>query len=110
MDFIAKLPVEWDELKVLEAKVGDYTILARRNGVIWYLGAITDWDARAFDISFDFLGEGNYEIEFIQDGLNADTRAVDYERHVEVVTKKDRKHIKLASGGGWIARITPMER
>ena len=108
MDFIAKLPVEWDELKVLEAKIGDYTVLARRNGSDWYLAAITDWDQREFDISFDFLGEGKFEMEYIQDGINADTRAIDYEKYIEIISRTHKKKIRLASGGGWVARITPV--
>ncbi|MCB0732905.1 MAG: glycoside hydrolase family 97 catalytic domain-containing protein, partial [Ignavibacteriae bacterium] len=56
-EFYSKIPVEWDDLKVLEAKIGDYTLLARRNGDDWYIGAITDWIPREFEINFDFLSD-----------------------------------------------------
>ncbi len=78
--FISKIPVEWDDLKVLHANIGEYTILARKNKDDWYIGAITNWNPKEFEIAFDFLDEGEYQMEFIEDGLNADTRAIDYNK------------------------------
>jgi len=104
-DFFSKIPVEWDEIKVLEAKVGDYTIIARRNSKDWYVGAITDWDARDFELSFDFLNDGRYKMEFIEDGPNADATAKDYKIRTQDVTSASKKNIHLSKGGGWIARI-----
>ena len=104
-EFMSKIPVEWDDLKVLEVKIGDYTILARKKGENWYIGAITDWDSREFEIDFSFLSDGIYEIEYIEDGINAAERAIDYKRKTRNITNKDKIEIKLAPGGGWIARI-----
>jgi len=80
-------------------------VIARRNGNEWFVSAITDWDARDFDISLDFLDEGEYTIELIKDGLNADLRAIDYVLETDSVNKESRFHLQLAPGGGWIARI-----
>lgn len=104
-EFMADIPTEWDEIKVLEAKAGDYTILARRSGENWFIGAITDWEARDFIISFDFLDGGTYEMEFIKDGVNAETMAIDYRKGTEKVTNATKKSIHMSSGGGWIAKI-----
>ena len=104
-EFISKIPVEWDDLKVLEAKIGEYTVLARKNGNDWYLGAITDWNPKEFEITFDFLEDGEYQMEFIEDGINADTRAIDYLKKSRTITKDDSVDIKLAPGGGWVARL-----
>lgn len=105
-EFYSKIPVEWDEIEVLEAKAGDYTIIARKRGEDWFVGAITDWDARNFEISFNFLEDGNYKMEFIEDGPNAGTVAKDYKIRTQEITDKSRIKIQLAPGGGWIARIT----
>ena len=105
-EFYSKLPVVWDDIKVLEAKVGDYTIIARRSGKDWYVGAITDWDTRDFELSFDFLDDGNYKMEFIEDGLNADMTAKDYNIRTQNITKDSKTKIHLEKGGGWLARIT----
>ncbi len=104
-EFYSKIPVEWDDLRVLEAKIGDYTIIARRNSDNWYVGAVTDWDPREFEINFDFLADGIYEMEYIEDGINADERAIDYKRKTKNITNKDKLKIHLSPGGGWIARI-----
>jgi alpha-glucosidase len=104
-EFISKIPVEWDDLKVLHAKIGEHTVLARKNGDDWYLGAITNWDSKEFEIGFDFLEDGEYQMEFIEDGINADTRAIDYLKKSKKITKGDSIKIKLAPGGGWVARI-----
>jgi alpha-glucosidase len=104
-EFISDIPVEWDDLKVLHAKIGDYTVIARKNGDNWYIGGVTNWDKRELNISFDFLDDGEYTMEYIEDGINADTRAIDYSRRTMVVTKEDSIKIDFAPGGGWIAKI-----
>jgi alpha-glucosidase len=104
-EFISKIPVEWDETIVLDARVGEYVVLARRNEKDWYLAAITDWAAREFDIDCNFLNDGRYNMEYIRDGINADIRAIDYKMESRNVSKTDVLKIKLVSGGGWLARI-----
>jgi alpha-glucosidase len=104
-EFISKIPVEWDDLKVLHAKISEHTVLARKNGDNWYIGAITNWNPYEFEIAFDFLEEGEYQMEFIEDGINADTRAIDFLKKSKNITKGDSVNIKLAPGGGWIARL-----
>jgi alpha-glucosidase len=104
-EFISKIPVEWDELKVLEARIGEYTVIARRNGSDWFIGCITNWNSKEFDLNFDFLKEGEYEMEYVEDGINADTRAIDYRMKSKTVGKGDIETVRLAPGGGWIARI-----
>ncbi len=104
-EFISKIPVEWDDLRVLKAKVGEYTVLARKNGDDWYVGAITNWSARSFDLPLDFLENGTYQMEFVEDGINADQRAIDYIKKSQTVTRGDTVRIRLAPGGGWVARL-----
>ena len=101
--FISRMPTVWDDTKVLDAKVGDYILMARQKGNDWYLGAMTDWDSRSLTVDCSFLGEGTYEIEMMQDGINCDKYASDYKRVVKQVTKADKLKIDLAKGGGWAA-------
>jgi alpha-glucosidase len=104
-DFIAGVPVTWDETKVVAAKTGDYLIIARRNGDTWYLGAMTDWNARTLEADLSFLPQGEYMMEIFSDGINADRHAEDY-RHVTVKTVSPGKmDISMAPGGGWVARM-----
>ena len=101
--FISQMPTVWDNTKILDAKVGDYILTARQKDNNWYLGAMTDWTARTLDIDFSFLGDGTYEIEIMQDGINAEVSCNDYKRVVQKVTKVDKLRIKMAKGGGWAA-------
>jgi len=104
-EFISQIPTEWDDLKVVHAKVGEHTVLARKNGENWYIGAITNWERKSFIITFDFLDDGEYQMEYVEDGINADTRAIDYVKKAKTVKKGDSVEIDLAPGGGWIAKI-----
>ena len=105
MEFLAPVPTEWDDTKVLDAKIADYVVVARRNGNDWYVGAMNDWTARSLDIDFSFLPDGNFTMDAYQDGVNADRMASDYKKTTTQVTKTSKLKIQLAPGGGWAARI-----
>jgi alpha-glucosidase len=105
MEFLAPVPTEWDETKVLDARIADYVVVARRNGRDWYVGAMTDWTPRTLDVDFSFLPDGNFTMEAYQDGVNADRYASDYKKVTMQVTKTTKLKIELAPGGGWAARI-----
>ena len=109
-DFLAAIPVEWDETKLLKGKIGRYTILGRRSGDDWFVGAITDWDARIFELGTDFLNNGMYQVDFISDGINADTRAEDYKRSTIYIRHGDVIELNMVSGGGWVARFSPLKQ
>jgi alpha-glucosidase len=105
MEFLGPVPTVWDETKVLDAKIGDYLISARRKGREWYIGAMTDWTAREFEIDFSFLPDGKFQMQAFEDGLNANRRASDYRKVISQISKVTKLTIKLAAGGGWVARI-----
>lgn len=105
--FMAAMPVVWDETRVLHAKIGDYIVVARRNGKEWFIGGMTDWTAREFSLDLSFLPEGSYTMTSFADGINADRYASDWKRSVTDIKKGDTVDIKMAPGGGWVARITP---
>ena len=108
-DFIAKIPVEWDETKLLQGKIEKFTVMARRSGTTWFIGAITNLDPRIIELKTDFLKPGKYKLEAIQDGINAGKRAEDYKRIATEFTSGDVLRLNLASGGGWVARIVPVK-
>ena len=103
--FIASIPTVWDETKALDGKVGEYVVMARRSGEDWYVGALTDWDARDLVIDLSFLPAGNYTIEYYKDGINADRAARDYKKVIEDFTP-GKVNVHMAPGGGYAARIT----
>ena len=105
-DFLAKIPVEWDETLLLMGKISKYTVLARRSGTEWYIGAITNQDGRTLELPTDFLKQGKYHIEIIEDGINANTCATDYKLSGREFNSGEILKLNLAAGGGWVARIT----
>ena len=105
MEFLAPVPTEWDETKVLDARIADYVIVARRNGRDWYVGAMTDWTPRNLEIDLSFLPEGNFSMDAYQDGVNAERNASDYKKTTIPVNRTTKVKLQLASGGGWAARI-----
>jgi len=108
--FMAEIPVEWDDLRVLEAAVGDSLLLARRCGEEWFAAAITDWEPRRMELDCSFLDPGKtYSLTAFWDGVNADRRAIDYVSSASVVRKGEKIRIHLAPGGGWVGRFRPQE-
>jgi alpha-glucosidase len=107
MDFLKPVPTEWDETKVLDARIADYVLVARRNGSDWYVGAMTDWTPRDLEVDLSFLPQGSFTIDAYQDGVNADHNASDYRKTTSQVSKSTKLKIHLAPGGGWAARIHP---
>ena len=106
-EFLTRLPVVWDETKLLEGKIARYTVMARRSGNEWFIGAITDWNRRTIELETGFLAPGKYRVEAIEDGINADSRAEDYRKVESSFRAGDTLKLHLASGGGWVARIYP---
>ncbi|MCE4564765.1 glycoside hydrolase family 97 protein [Maribellus sp. CM-23] len=105
MEFLSVVPSVWDDTKVLKGKVGDYVAIARRSGDTWYIGAMTDWDARELSLNLGFLGDGNYEMSVWKDGVNADKHAADFAQESQDVTSASEINVKMAPGGGWTAII-----
>jgi len=107
MEFLAAVPTVWDETKVLDGKIADYVLVARRSGKEWYIGAMSDWTPRELDVDFSFLPEGTFRMQWYEDGVNADRMAGDYKMKSSEVSKSTKLKIKLAPGGGWAARLVP---
>jgi alpha-glucosidase len=107
LEFLAAVPTTWDETRVLDAKIAEYALVARKNGKDWYLGAMTDWTPRDLVVDFSFLPQGTFSLDEYADGVNADRNASDYKRQKIQVTKATKLNIHLAPGGGWAARIQP---
>lgn len=105
MEFLGPVPTVWDETKVIDAKIGEYVLIARRHGSDWYVGAMTDWTPREFEIELSFLSAGSYQMKAFQDGVNADRFGSDYREVVSVVNRTTKLKINMAAGGGWAARI-----
>ena len=104
-DFIRQIPTVFDEIKVIDGRIGEYIVLAKRKGSTWYLAAMTDWTPRDMEIPLNMLSAGTHNAEIFADGINADRDATDYCKLQQQVGKNDVIKIHLAPGGGWSAII-----
>ncbi|MGZ5219254.1 MAG: glycoside hydrolase family 97 protein [Chitinophagaceae bacterium] len=105
MELLGSIPTTWDTTIVLDGKLGDYIITARKKGNDWFIGAMTDWTPRDLTINLSFLDKANYEATICEDGLNADRYASDYKLLNRQITNKDSINIPMAPGGGYILRL-----
>ncbi|ULQ54154.1 glycoside hydrolase family 97 protein [Flavihumibacter fluvii] len=105
MELIGQLPTTWEETIILDAKVGEYIVTARKHGDNWYIGGITGWTERDINVKFDFLNVGDYTATFCKDGVNADHYAADYLLEQFKVNQQTELPIHLAPGGGFLLKI-----
>ena len=104
--FITDVSVTWDETRALEAKAGEYAVVAKRKGNKWYIGGMTNNTERQLEISLDFLNAGtSYKMTSFEDGINAGRQAMDYRRKESHVKSGDKIQIKMARNGGFAAVI-----
>ena len=111
--FIRDVAVDWDTTRVIDGRIGDYVVVARRErgGQTWFLGAISDEKARTLDVPLSFLKPGGrYVAEIYADGPKANW--LDNPFPVTItrrpVTSATRLRVILAPGGGQAIRIHPV--
>jgi alpha-glucosidase len=105
--FLATVPTSWNETKVVDAKAGDYVVVARRIGKTWYVAGITDNSARELHLDLSFIAQKNVQVESFTDGTNVSKVATDYAHKTESLDLTMPLTIKMASGGGFIIKINP---
>src|SRR5574338_236141 len=102
--FIVDVPVNWSDTKILKAEPGDYIIIARKDkdSENWFIGAITDEQARDFEVNLDFLEADKYEMTIYKDTPDADweKNPMKYEIEKKTAKKNEVLKLKLAPGGG----------
>ncbi|TVU80360.1 MULTISPECIES: glycoside hydrolase family 97 protein [Pseudoalteromonas] len=113
--FIQDVPTDWQQSIALAGEVGDYVVFARKerkrdnySGNDWFLGAVTDEQARSIEIKLDFLEQGKkFEAQIYRDGNNAEWKNNPYDLKIEkrIVTAADKLTLKLATSGGTAIRF-----
>jgi alpha-glucosidase len=104
--FLRDVPTVWDETRVIEAKVGECVVVARRRGDAWYIGGITNWSPRDVSAKLDFLPAGKkFQMTAWRDGTETETGDVaGVTSNVDVSSTLD---IHMNAGGGFAAVIRP---
>lgn len=109
LNFLAEVPTTWDDTKVLAGKLGDYIVVARKNGDDWYIGGMTNWDEREVEIDFSEILSGRYTATILMDGINANRIAEDYRSENRTVSNSDILKITMKKGGGFAIRLKPVK-
>ncbi len=105
-DFIASVPTVWDETKVLDGKLGEYIVTARRKGDDWYIGGITNWTPRDLTVDLSPLNiKNSAKMKLFTDGVNAHRNGNDYRSETTDVAPSNTLKVHLAPGGGFAAHI-----
>lgn len=110
--FVKDVPATWDESKVLDAEIGNYVITARRKGKNWFVGALTDENARQIHINFDFLPNNKIyvaEIYADSDKTNLASNPTELKIYKIVVDKNTSLPFNLAESGGLAIRLVQEE-
>lgn len=106
--FMTRVPVTWDETRALEAKAGEYAVVAKRKGDKWFIGGITNnkESQREFSVKLDFLKKGRtYQMTSFTDGINAGRQAMDYRCTSAQVEEGELFTVKVARNGGFAVVI-----
>ena len=103
--YIASVPTTWDETRALEAKAGEYVVVAKRKGSKWFIGGITNETPRDLRLKLDFLGAGQHRMTAFKDGCNADYQAMHYNKVEQSVNNSTTLDIHMVQNGGWAAVI-----
>ena len=112
--FIKDVAADWDDTKILSAEPGDYIHTARKaKGTDnWFVGGITDENARDFTVDFSFLDKGRkYEATIYEDGKNADyiNNPQSYHIYKKTIDSKTKLPVHLVRSGGYAISVKPVK-
>lgn len=106
--FIASIPTVFGHTEVLDGKMGEYIVTMRADEEKWYVGGMTNWDARDYVLDFSFLPAGkSFTAKILKDGVNAAKQGDDYTISKISVNQSSKEKIQLAPGGGFAVIIEP---
>lgn len=105
MELLGGIPREWDETRVLQGRIGEFIVTARRNGNDWYIAGLNNNTARDIELPLGFLNISGYTFTLCKDGVNAESYGSDYELQQGTLNNKSKITIHMAPGGGFLLRL-----
>ena len=108
--FIKAVPTDWDETRVLSGEIGQSVVVARKARGLndWYVGGVTNEQARDVAVPLDFLAPGKrYTATIYRDGPTAEFGAKGKDMVVDtrIVRRGETLAVHMAPGGGFAIRI-----
>lgn len=108
LEWFDACPTTWDETRAIAGELGEYVIIARRKGRVWFVGALTNEMERRVDLDLGFLGQGRWTAVRYKDGdlaRPANRTRVVIER--QIVDAGTRLRLQLNAAGGQAIRFEP---
>jgi alpha-glucosidase len=102
MELVGSIPTVWDETKVLDGKVGEYIVTARKKDDVWYVGGMANWAGKTVEVDFSFLDDGEYSMTKAVDGVNADRYPSDYKITNDFISNRMKSSFIMSKGGGFV--------
>ncbi len=109
-EFLQQVPTWWDETRVLEGKVGELLVTARRKGKDWYLGGMSARQPRDLELPLSFLSGGKYEAQIWKDAPDAETQPNHLTTERLQLTSHDILKLHVALDGGFVVQLKPAGR
>jgi alpha-glucosidase len=106
-EFLKVVPTSWDETRVLEGRVGEYVVVARRRGQEWFIGAMNNERPRTLTVPFSFLERGPYFATTFADAPDTGAEPTHVSKGSAVASPGRTLTIRLAPGGGFAAHMRP---
>jgi alpha-glucosidase len=109
LSFLSAVPTVWDKTLPLDARLGEYIVVAKQKGDEWYVGGMTNWTARPLTVDFSFLPAAGkkYAARIYKDGVNATNEPTEYVVETREVDTNTKLTIDLAEGGGFAVQVSP---
>ncbi len=106
LSFLSSVPAVWDKTVPLDAQLGKYILMAKQTGKNWYVGGMSNWDARDVQVDFSFLSPGvGYQALIIKDDPASGVEPKKYISETVTITSDTKLTFKLAKGGGFVVRL-----
>lgn len=106
LKFLGEVPTSWDRTIPLQARVGEYVVIAKQKNGVWYIGGLNAWGERDVEVDCSFLPpDKTYTVEIFQDKKNSNKDANLYERKIVDIDNSKVFVQTMASGGGFVMVI-----
>jgi alpha-glucosidase len=105
MKLLGEIPVLWDETSVLQGKIGEYIITARKKGNDWFIAGLNNQIAREVVLPLNFLDKNSFDATLCSDGINAHNYGSDYQIAEMTIQQDQSLKIKMAPGGGFLLKL-----
>ena len=110
LEFWKAIPSVWDDSRALDGEIGEYIVQARRSGNDWFVGAMTNTEARTITLTTDFLEPGKkYMLHLYEDDDKLNTRTKVRSTHKKIKAG-DKLVLKLKASGGAALHFTPLKK